>query len=84
MKGNGVERDSLDGVISDLEHVKSTWRNSQNQLSYATLRDALHYLYQLNLFRQTPLMQGIHKAQKENALYPVDDWKGEIDVSAFH
>lgn len=38
--------------------------------------DALHYLYELKLFRQTSLMQGIHKMQKEHTLYPVDDWEG--------
>lgn len=36
--------------------------------------DALHYLYELKLFRQTPMMQGIHKIQKDYALYPVSDW----------
>ena len=36
--------------------------------------DALHYLYELKLFRQTPIMQGIHKMQKDFALYPVGDW----------
>lgn len=40
-------------------------------------RDALHYLRQLQLFRQTPLMQGIHKAEKEYALYHVEDWGEE-------
>ena len=44
MKGNGVERNTLDGAISDLEYVQRTWRNGQNNLSYATLRDALEYL----------------------------------------
>ena len=44
MKGNGVERDTLDGVIADLEYVQRTWRNGQNQLNYATLRYALEYL----------------------------------------
>ena len=38
------------------------------------MTDALHYLRELKLFRQTPIMQGIHKAQKECALYPVDNW----------
>ncbi len=37
-------------------------------------KDALHYLIQLKLFRQTTIMQGIHKAQKDYALYPVSDW----------
>lgn len=37
--------------------------------------DILHYLRELKLFRQTPIMQGIHKAQKECALYPVDNWE---------
>lgn len=81
MKGNGVERDTLDGVIADLEKVKNTWRNDQNKLNYATLRDALHYLYQLKLFRQTPIMQGIHKMQKEYALYPVEDWEEKKEIT---
>lgn len=38
------------------------------------LADALHYLYELKLLRQTPTMQGIHKMQKDYALYPVSDW----------
>lgn len=45
-------------------------------------RDALHYLRELQLFRETPLMQGIHKAQNEYALYPVSDWgKDEPDFN---
>ena len=44
MKGNGVEKDTLDGVIADLEYVQRTWRNSVNQLEYPTLRDAIVYL----------------------------------------
>ena len=37
-------------------------------------KDALHYLKKLQLFRETPVMQGIHKAQEEYATYPVEDW----------
>lgn len=74
MRGNGLQRDTLEGVIADLTKVKDTWRNDQNCLQYATLRDALHYLYELKLFRQTPQMQAIHKMQREQALYPVEDW----------
>lgn len=81
MKDNGCERDTLDGVIADLEKVKNTWRNDQNKLNYATLRDALHYLYQLKLFRQTQIMQGIHKMQKEYALYPVEDWEEKKEIT---
>lgn len=74
MKGNGLECDTLDGVIADLEKAKNAWHNGKNDLNYATLRDALHYLNQLKLFRQTPLMQSIHEMQKEHALYHVDRW----------
>lgn len=44
MKGNGIERDTLDGVITALEKVDDTWQNGRNGLQYADLRDALHYL----------------------------------------
>lgn len=44
MKDNGLECDTLDGVIADLEYVQRTWRNSVNQLEYPTLRDAIYYL----------------------------------------
>lgn len=40
----------------------------------STYMDALHYLRELQLFRETPVMQGIHKAQDEYATYPVEDW----------
>lgn len=44
MKGNGLERDTLSGVIADLEKVDATWRNDSPRLNYATLRDAIWYL----------------------------------------
>lgn len=44
MKGNGIERDTLDGVITALERVDDTWQNVRNSLQYPDLRDALHYL----------------------------------------
>lgn len=44
MKGNGLERDTLSGVIEDLERLDKKWLNGHNQMSYATLRDAIWYL----------------------------------------
>lgn len=55
MKGNGLERDSLDGVIADLEKLARIWKNGHNQMSYATLRDALYYLCQYKDDRERPL-----------------------------
>ncbi len=46
MKGNGLERDTLDGVIADLEKLARIWKNGDNQMSYATSRDAIYYLKQ--------------------------------------
>ena len=47
MKGNGIERDTLDGVITALEKVQDTWQNARNGLQYADFRDSLHYLKEL-------------------------------------
>ena len=57
MKGNGLERDTLDGVISDLKKLDMKWMNSKNQMSYATLRDALYYLQEYQILRQTTIRQ---------------------------
>ena len=54
MKGNGLETDSLDGVIKDLEYVQRTWKNSVNQLEYPTLRDAILYLKEYRDLLQKP------------------------------
>lgn len=79
---------TLDEVIKAYEQcAKSDWEEGCGDCAYRNEKcgsckcvrndDALHYLRQLQLFRQTPLMQGIHKAQKEYALYPVEDWGEE-------
>lgn len=79
---------TLDEVVKAYEQcAKSDWEEGCGDCAYRNEKcgsckcvrndDALHYLRQLQLFRQTPLMQGIHKAQKENALYPVEDWGEE-------
>lgn len=44
MKGNGLEPDTLDGVISALENVRDKWQNNWNCLEYPDLRDAIMYL----------------------------------------
>ena len=44
MKGNGIERDSLDGVIEAMERVDAKWHSASNQLNYCDFRDALFYL----------------------------------------
>ena len=55
MKGNGLERDTLDGVIADLKKLDKKWQNGNNQMSYATLRDALYYLQEYKSDRERPL-----------------------------
>ena len=54
MKGNGIERDTLDGVITALERVDDTWQNVRNSLQYPDLRDALHYLKEYKKDRENP------------------------------
>lgn len=44
MKGNGLERDTLSGVIEDLERLDQKWLNGHNQMNYCTLRDTIFYL----------------------------------------
>ena len=46
MKGNGLERDTLSGVIEALEKVDKKWQSSKNQMNYADFRDALWYLHE--------------------------------------
>lgn len=76
---------TLDEVIKAYEQcAKSDWEEGCGDCAYRNEKcgsckcvrndDALHYLRKLKLIRQTPIMQGIHKAQKECALYPVDNW----------
>ena len=55
MKGNGLERDTLDGVIKDLERLNKKWQSSKNQMNYCTLRDALWYLKELKFIQERPL-----------------------------
>ena len=77
---------TLDEVIKACEETVSDIDRGVDiegcYLGATETRDALHYLRELKLFRQTPLMQGIHKMQKENALYPVDDWGEDDDENA--
>ena len=65
MKGNGLETDSLDGVIEDLEYVQRTWRNSVNQLEYPTLRDAIVYLKEYRSMLSKPLNQRLIDVLRE-------------------
>ena len=44
MKGNGLDTDTLGGVISALEDVRDKWQNQRNFLKYPDLRDAIMYL----------------------------------------
>ena len=55
MKGNGLERDSLDGVIKDLERLNKKWQSSKNQMNYCTLRDVIWYLKKLKYIQERPL-----------------------------
>ena len=55
MKGNGIERDTLDGVITAFEKVRDTWQNGRNGLQYADLRDALYYLKKYQKMVSIPL-----------------------------
>ncbi len=64
MKGNGLERDTLSGVIEDLERLDQKWLNGHNQMSYATLRDALYYLKEYEIVTQTPIKRLIDVLRK--------------------
>lgn len=55
MKSNGLERDTLEGVIKDLEKVDKKWQNSRNQLNYPVLRDAIWYLKKFKYLQDRPL-----------------------------
>lgn len=44
MKGNGLERDTLRGVIEGLEAAERRWINTKVNVSYPDLRDAIFYL----------------------------------------
>ena len=46
MKGNGIERDTLEGVIAAMEKVDAKWHSADNQMNYCDFRDALFYLKQ--------------------------------------
>lgn len=71
---------TLDEVIEQFE--KQMEKGQAKILCVGTLDsipDVLHYLRELQLFRKTPVMQGIHKAQEEYATYPVEDWNPPLD-----
>ena len=77
---------TLDEVIKACEETVSDVDRGVDiegcYLGATETRDALHYLRELKLFRQTPIMQGIHKAQRECALYPVSDFgEDEFDFN---
>ena len=55
MKGNGLERDTIDGVIKAFERVNKRWHSANNQLNYADFRDALWYLKKYKAERERPL-----------------------------
>ena len=65
---------TLDEVIDIMEHPLYGADDGFAEIAEDDLADALHYLRELQLFRETPVMQGIHKAQEEYATYPVEDW----------
>lgn len=44
MTGNGIERDTLSGVIAALERTAEKWHNADNQTGWADFRDAIFYL----------------------------------------
>lgn len=69
MKGNGIERDTLDGVISAMEKVDAKWHCTVNQMNYADFRDALHYLQEyrdlLNRTRSERLIDILREVRGE-------------------
>ena len=65
---------TLDEVIDIMEHPLYGADDGFVEIAEDDIADALHYLRELQLFRETPVMQGIHKAQEEYATYPVEDW----------
>ena len=54
MKGNGLERDTIDGVIKAFEKVDKKWQSSKNQMNYADFRDALWYLREYRAMLERP------------------------------
>lgn len=59
MKGNGLDPDTLDGVISALEDVRDRWQNQRNCLEYPDLRDAIMYLKQYRDYLNRDTMQAL-------------------------
>lgn len=59
MKGNGLDPDTLDGVISALENVRDRWQNQRNCLEYPDLRDAIMYLKQYRDYLNRDTMQAL-------------------------
>lgn len=57
MKGNGINPDTLEGVITALERVRDTWRNDQNSLEYPDLRDAIIYLKEYQTLLERPRLK---------------------------
>ena len=57
MKGNGLEPDTLDGVITALEKVRDTWQNQRNSLEYPDLRDAIMYLKEYQALLERPRLK---------------------------
>ena len=65
MKDNGIERDTLDGVIAALEKVWDTWQNARNGLRYPDLRDAIYYLKEYQRMVSMPLTERLIDVLRE-------------------
>lgn len=65
MKDNGLEPDTIEGVITALEKVQDTWQNSWNSLQYPDLRDAIMYLKEYKAVSDRPLMKRLIDVLRE-------------------
>lgn len=65
MKGNGLEPDTLEGVVTALEGVRDTWQNQRNSLEYPDLRDAIMYLKEYQDVLNRPLRERLVDVLRE-------------------
>lgn len=65
MKDNGLEPDTIEGVITALERVRDTWQNGRNSLQYPDLRDAIMYLREYKAVSDRPLMKRLIDVLRE-------------------
>lgn len=65
MKGNGIEPDTIEGVITALERVQDTWQNQRNSLEYPDLRDAIMYLREYKALSDRPLRERLVDVLRE-------------------